>query len=159
MSERNHALADRFQNRESECQPADSGDFRRNAGVDWCRSLRTTVRTKAAETVETRGHYWPLQAGTERGFIQAIAHIWQLMAALGIFCPGPRQNYGSEGWGFESAESRGPRNFLVSQRGLTKPRESVRVCMCDASDDTGTAADGLPLARERIVCGRGRPGC
>ena len=106
MSERNQALADRFQNRESECQPADSGDFRRNAGVDWCRSLRTTVRTKAAETVETRGHYWPLQAGTERGFIQAIAHIWQLMAALGIFCPGPRQNYGSEGWGFESLRAR-----------------------------------------------------
>ena len=112
MSERNQALADRFQNRESECQPADSGDFRRNAGVDWCRSLRTTVRTKAAETVETRGHYWPLQAGTERGFIQAIAHRWQLMAALGIFCPGPSQNYGSEGWGSNPSER--ARRVLVS---------------------------------------------
>jgi hypothetical protein len=69
-------------------------------------SVRTALRTKTPETVETRGNRWQLLARVARMSAQLSGHAWPLLAALGIFCPTLNQNYGSEGWGFESLRAR-----------------------------------------------------
>ena len=100
---------------------------------DGSRTLRTAVRTKAAETVETRGSYWLLQAKTERTFAQTIAHVLHLDAAPGIACPSPGQNTdqkveGSNPSGHLRARqifsdvvpTHGPKTVRARQRGSTR---------------------------------------
>jgi hypothetical protein len=54
--------------------------------------------------------------------------------------------------GYETADSRGPRKTLGSQRRLTKPRETAH----GSPYDTGTTADGVPVAQGRANRQRGR---
>jgi hypothetical protein len=68
--------------------------------------LRTGMRTKRRETVETAGNRWQPVADRIGGSVQAARQLWPLLSTLVIVCPRLCQNYGSEGWGFESLRAR-----------------------------------------------------
>jgi hypothetical protein len=58
---------------------------------------------------------------------------------------------------YPTAVSRGPRKGLARQRRLSRPRGSVRVYMCDASNDGGAATAGVSIAGQGADREGGRP--
>lgn len=67
-------------------------------------SVRTGMRTKRRETVETDGNRWHWVADRLSPHVQAARGLWPLLSPPVISCPTLGPNYGSEGWGSNPSE-------------------------------------------------------